>query len=672
MELTVRSTDVTLSEPIVLLNSDDCLEMGVSATDRVRITGGCSALSAVVISDTVAPEGTVSMAPMYMERYGTREGERVRVEYATMPESVRSIRRKINGRRLGYEEIRSIVDDVQEGSLSQKEILAFVSAFNVNNSDITEIAYLTRAMAATGRTVDLGVRPVFDFHSLGGVPGNHVTPIVVSIVASEGLVIPKLSSRAVSSACGSADFENVFCDVEMDAETLGRTVRRTMGVFACGNDDYAPVGSTIIDAERPLGIDPRPTMMASIMSKKVALGTTHLLVDIPTGVGTKVPDLDAARSFAADLIDLGTVLGIHVECAATCGGQPVGSTIGPVLEARECIAALEGGDADPALVDKACSLAGIILEMGGARDGRERAQEILRSGRAHEKFLEIVEAQNGSRSLRSSDLVPGSFSRDVHSGYAGVVQYVDNHSMTAIAKAAGSPSDPGAGVELLHKAGDEVSAGDVLFRIYAENQAKLDRAVETARSRRPMAVSSKAAVRMPPESVLERIPAKAMLDLIRFRHGARSSYRYVSHTVPFGDDHGFHRSGEEEVQRQEVLRRAGFAGDARQDHRGRYGSSDCQEPAAGQDIRHQERRGPGEGGFAHAVQVRSAGGAAVHDGSRRDVAESAPGGHILRAGGCKHRCDAYDAGGGRHRSGVPVDKLLRELRCGEGVRNPCG
>lgn len=521
MELVVRSTDVTLSEPIVLLNSDDCLTMGVSATDRVRITGVRSALSAVVISDSVAPKGTVSMAPMYMERYGTSEGGRVRVEYAPMPESVRSIRKKINGSRLGYDEMRSIVDDVQAGSLSQKEILAFVSAFNVNNSDVTEIAYLTRAMAATGKSVDLGERPVFDFHSLGGVPGNHVTPIVVSIVASEGMLIPKLSSRAVSSACGSADFEDTFCDVEMDAATLKRTVLRTRGVFACGNDDYAPVGSTIIDAERPLGIDPRPTMMASIMSKKVALGTTHLLVDIPTGLGNKVPDLESARSFANDLIDLGTVLGIHVECVATYGSQPVGSTVGPILEARECIRALENRDAPRALVDKACSLAGIILEMGGVRNGKDTANSILRSGRAHEKFLEIVEAQNGPKGLTSDDLIPGGFSKEVHSKFTGTVQYIDNSSITAIAKAAGSPTDIGAGIELFHTAGDSVSEGDVLFVIYAENAAKLQRAIETARSRRPMAVSTKASVRIPDETVLERFPSKEMLDLIRFRNGSK-------------------------------------------------------------------------------------------------------------------------------------------------------
>ncbi len=397
------------------------------------------------------------------------------------------------------------------------EIIAYVSAFNVNNSDLAEVAYLTRSMAETGRTVDFGSRTIFDFHSLGGVPGNKITPIVVSIVASEGIIIPKLSSRAVSSACGTSDYVDTFCDVEMDTESLIKAVKRTGGVFACGNEDYAPVGRMIIKAERPMGIDPRPTMMASIMSKKVALGTTHLLVDIPMGKGSKIPDEDTAEGFAKDLIDLGTILGIHVECAVTCADQPVGRCIGPILEARECMSVLEKGRTDGSVAEKACGMAGIILEMAGQEDGLSRAVEILGSGQAYKKFLEIVKEQNGDPSIRSDDLVPGSFVKDVHAKRSGIVQYVDNAGMVAIAKGAGAPSDLGAGIELVRKYGERVEKGDVLFRIYAENQAKLDRAVQSARSRRPMEVHDRPVEPNPESMVVRRIPSKEMLDLIRFR-----------------------------------------------------------------------------------------------------------------------------------------------------------
>jgi AMP phosphorylase len=273
----------------------------------------------------------------------------------------------------------------------------------------------------------------------------------------------------------------------------------------------------IIRAERPMGIDPRPTMMASIMSKKVAIGTTHLLVDIPLGRTTKTPDLASARDFAESIRNLGTILGIHIECAITRADQPLGRAIGPILEARECIEVLEGRDADPEIVDKACSIAGIILEMAGEKDGRARAEEILRSGKAHEKFLQIVKTQNGNPNLKSTDLIPGSFCKDVHAKRDGFVGYIDNHSLVAIAKATGAPFDPEGGIEMLHKVGDAVKEGDVLFRIYAGSKPLLERAIESARSRRPMAV-----VAEPPEitegpMVVERIPTKEMLDLIRFR-----------------------------------------------------------------------------------------------------------------------------------------------------------
>ena len=538
MRLSVRRASLTHPEPIVILNTDDCLEMGVSVTDRVIISNGKAMALSVAVSEAPWSKGVVSMGSHTMEVLSVSEGDTVDVRYSPPPESIVSIRRKIDGFRLDPSELKSVVDDIAAGAITQKEILSFVSAFTSVNSDLHEVAELARAMASTGRTVDLGIHPVFDFHSLGGVPGNSITPVVVSIVASEGLKIPKMSSRAVSSACGTADYVSVFSDVEMDADDLERAVSSVGGVFICGNEDFAPVGKSIIDAERPLGIDPRPTMMASIMSKKIAIGTTHLLVDIPVGPGTKVADEDAAESIADDLIDLGTILGMHVECVTTRGSQPVCGAIGPVLEARACIRMLENDSTDRFAVSKACELAGILLEMAGIREGSVRAREVLESGAAHEKFLEIVALQHGDPHIRSGDLVPGSFIKDVHASRSGVLARIDNPGLVAVAKAAGAPSDVGAGLEIFRRAGDRVGKGDTLFRIYAESRAKLDRAVESARSRRPMAVSDTASdILSDMDPVIVRHPSKAMLDMIRYRirrsHSLILSIRSVF--LPFMD-----------------------------------------------------------------------------------------------------------------------------------------
>ena len=491
MRLIARPEDVNVSDPIVIMHSDDCLKLGVDVTDRVRITAKDSVVASMMITDNPAIKGKIVMPSWICARCGTVYDHYVEVEYCPLPESVRSIRKKIDGGRLSSEEISAIVSDIDDGGLSDKEILSFISAFNVNNASITEVADLTRAMASTGTTVDFGPGDLYDFHSLGGVPGNKITPIVVSIVASEGFRIPKLSSRAISSACGTSDFVETFCSVELDVQTLKKAVAETGGVFACGNEDYAPVGRRIINAERPMGIDPRPTMLASIMSKKVALGTNKLLIDIPMGEGSKIPDMCIAEEFARDISSLGKSLGMTIRCAVTCADQPIGTAIGPILEARECIRIMEDGDGDRSVVDKACGMAGILLEMGGKGDGESLAREILRSGRALSKFREIVKAQGGDPDIKSIDMVPGSFSKDVHAKRSGYVQYIDNQCMVAIAKGAGAPFDAGAGIELLHKKGDYVDEGEPLFRIYAENQAKLDRSVDSARSRRPMLVGPK-------------------------------------------------------------------------------------------------------------------------------------------------------------------------------------
>ena len=487
MKFTARLTDLSTPDPLIVMGRDDALKLGVDVTDRVKVTGGRSGIASVAISDSDQINGSVFLPQRMMDRCGLSDGDTAEVEFCPLPESVRSIRKKIEGGVLNEQEIHSIVSDIQDGGLSDREILSFVSAFNVNNANLEEIGYLTKAMASTGDTIDFGTGDLYDFHSLGGIPGNKITPIVVSIVASQGLIIPKLSSRAISSACGTSDFVETFCRVELDAQELKSAVASAGGVFACGNVDYAPVGRKIIRAERPMGIDPRPMMLASIMSKKVALGTKNLLIDIPMGEGSKIEDMSVAEEYARDLIGLGKELGMRVECVVTCADQPIGTTVGPVLEARECIRTLEDGDGERSVVDKACGIAGMLLEMGGFDNGESLAREILRSGKAHSRFMEIVRAQGGGE-VRSSDLVPGAFVKDIHAKRAGYVEYIDNPSIVAIAKGAGAPSDRGAGIELLHKKGDRVEKGEVLFRIYAENESKLERATDSARSRRPMHV----------------------------------------------------------------------------------------------------------------------------------------------------------------------------------------
>lgn len=487
MKLEVKYYDVDTSEPTVLLHDADCEEIGVKENDRVNIIGPKTAIALVSRSDTLVSKGTIMMSAPLIAQCRTKDGDVVNVTYAAKPDSVRSIRRKMDGEKLSKEEIEGIVVDILDNKLSKIEISAWLTALYINGMDIDEIADFTMAMANTGDIIKFDREPVFDFHSLGGVPGNKITPIVVSIVAAAGVMIPKLSSRAISSACGTSDFVETFCDVLIDADRLKTISEEVGGVFAWGGGmNLAPVDDLVIKIEHPLGINPRAQMLASIMSKKVAVGATHLLVDIPTGAGTKVPTIEVARSYARDLMDLGEKIGMHVECAITYADQPVGNAVGPNLEARECISILEGQKHPASVIEKACDCAGIILEMAGMPNGSVKAREILDSGEAYKKFMEIVVAQGGSPELKSSDLVPGKFSYDVVSAKSGYVHSIHNKDIVAIAKAAGAPSDKGAGLMIYLKRGQRVEAGQTLFTIYADNESKLKRAKEIAIKYPPM------------------------------------------------------------------------------------------------------------------------------------------------------------------------------------------
>ncbi|MCL2713005.1 MAG: AMP phosphorylase, partial [Methanomassiliicoccaceae archaeon] len=462
--------------------------------------------SVVSISDTMLKSGEILIPRPILQKIGAKEGKEIEVVYSPKPESVRSIRKKMDSEKLTKDEINEIVFDILEGKLSKIEISAWLTALYINGMDNEEIANFTQSMVNTGEKITFERTPVFDFHSLGGVPGNKITPIVVSIVAAAGLMIPKTSSRAISSACGTSDIVEVFCNVELEAAQLKEISERVGGVMAWGGSmNIAPVDDMVIEIEYPLGINPRAQMLASILSKKLAISATHLLVDIPMGAGTKVRTLEEAREYAGDLMELGTRLGMRTECAITYGDQPVGNAIGPALEAKECIKILEGSDHPASVIEKACDLAGMILEMGGIPDGPSKAREILSSGKAFSKFREIVKAQGGSENITSDHINLGKFVHDVKAVRAGYVHSINNKDLVAIARAAGAPSDKGAGILLFRKKGQRAEKGDILFQIFADNQAKADRARDVAIKLEPMDIEGMLIKKVPNASALKSL-----------------------------------------------------------------------------------------------------------------------------------------------------------------------
>ncbi|GFO95972.1 AMP phosphohydrolase, partial [groundwater metagenome] len=261
----------------------------------------------------------------------------------------------------------------------------------------------------------------------------------------------------------------------------------------------------LIRAEYPLSIDPRCQMLASIMAKKGAVGADCVVIDIPIGSGTKVPTIEEGKKLARDLIELGERLGMRVECAMTYGASPVGRTVGPAVEVREAIKVLETMEGPNSLIEKSTALAGILLEMGGAAargQGKEKAMETLRSGKAFTKLKEIIEAQGGNPNITHTDIKAGENRADLASPADGYVIEFDNKRIVEIARIAGAPIDKGAGVWIHRKKGETVNKGDPLITIFADKSWKLTNALKSAEKDYPIIVEGMLLERVQPYRVI--------------------------------------------------------------------------------------------------------------------------------------------------------------------------
>lgn len=412
------------------------------------------------------------------DQLGVERGHTASIQQAEAPVSIAALHRKIDGERLGREDFHAIVRDIAEHRYSKIELSAFVVATNRGELDREEVFFLTEAMIDSGRRVDWREPLVVDKHCIGGIPGNRTSMLVVPIVAAHGLVCPKTSSRAITSPAGTADTMEVLANVELPFDRLAEIVREHRACLAWGGTaDLSPADDVLISVERPLSLDSPGQMVASILSKKIAAGSNHLVLDIPIGPTAKVRSMPEAQRLRRLFEYVARRLNLSLDVVITDGRQPIGNGVGPVLEARDVMRVLENHPLAPQdLRQKSLRLAGRLLECdpdirGG--DGYAIARDILDSGRALKKMMAIIEAQGG-KAFDHEHPQLGALSFDVCAPQDGVVTGIDNLRIARIAQLAGAPKVQGAGVDLARKLGDQVRAGEPLYRVYASFQSDLE------------------------------------------------------------------------------------------------------------------------------------------------------------------------------------------------------
>ena len=472
-------------DAIVLMREDSpvCRSEGHAPRSQVLLLANGREVTATLYQvgrDDIVQPDEAGLSEAAWARLGVSDGQEIQVRHSPALTSMSSVRRRVFGARLDAAALRDIISDVAAGRYTDVHLSAFLTACSALPMDLEEVVHLTRSMVQVGDRLSWDHPVVIDKHSVGGLPGNRTTPLVVAIVAANGLVIPKTSSRAITSPAGTADTMETLTNVDLNLAAMRRVVEQEGGCLAWGGAvRLSPADDVLIRVERVLDIDTEGQLVASVLSKKIAAGSTHVVLDIPVGPTAKVRSQEDADAIAKVLTAVAQRCGLSVRCVQTDGGQPVGRGIGPALEARDVLAVFRGAPDAPAdLRRRACLLAGAALELAGRcapGEGEQLAEQTLTDGRAWAKFQRICEAQGGLREPPRSTV-----SRPVLAARSGRLIAMNNRTLGRLAKLAGAPDDKAAGVELHARLGDEIAAGEVLLTVHADAPGALAYALDYA------------------------------------------------------------------------------------------------------------------------------------------------------------------------------------------------
>lgn len=481
--LRVRRLGIDTHQTPVVYMRDDCAVCraeGFEAQSQVKLTLGERMILAtlnVVHGDWLAGD-EAGLSESAWRMLAPRPEDHLVVSHPRPLESFAHVRAKLYGNRLSAGQLDQVIADVVRGRYADVHLAAFVAACAGDRLDEVETIHLTSAMIDSGARLSWGKPLVVDKHSVGGLPGNRTTPIVVAIVAAFGLYMPKTSSRAITSPSGTADAMETMTNVALDLDRLREVVEREGGCLAWGGSVHlSPADDLLIRVERALDIDSEAQLVASILSKKAAAGATHVVIDMPVGATAKVRTPRAANYLSALMVRVGKAIGLQVRVLPGDGSQPVGRGVGPALEAHEVLAVLRRQPGAPAdLRARATALAGTLLEIGtdvAAGRGAVLAEAALDDGRAWRKFLAICKAQGG---FREPPRAP--WRHPVPAPAPGRVAAFDNRRLSRIAKLAGAPQAPAAGLELHHRLGEAVARGEPLYTVHAQTPGELSYALD--------------------------------------------------------------------------------------------------------------------------------------------------------------------------------------------------
>ena len=466
---------------IVMLNAEQADKYWIKNGDKISLIRKREEFVVdVALTDKYVQANEIWVTNDFLEEYPIMHGDTVLVSFVkNNPLSMQAIRKKLLWKKITDEEIDAIIEDVKDNKIHDLVLAYYVATSFFYKSDVHELAYTTKA---TAYTWDMYRFPwiVAGKYCIWWVPGNETTMIVIPILASLWITMPKTFSKAITSPAATGECVNVLMDIEFDKQQV---IRLADKVWAClvWNEklNLAPVNDRIIKVSSPLGMEPYARMISSIMAKNYAMWINHCLIDIPMWPTAKVATMKDAKRVANRFKEIWEYLWIKMDVQITDGSQPIGKWIWACLQAREALRILQQYKIrSEDLEKKAIFLASRILVLCWKAPNMKNAKKLvndqLSSWEARKKMQEIIKAQNWDPNIKSEDIQLGKFSHDVIAEKDCIITKVDMRHLNTMVRWLWAPKEYQAGIYLHKKLWDKIKKWEVIYTMYSPSANKLN------------------------------------------------------------------------------------------------------------------------------------------------------------------------------------------------------
>ena len=466
---------------IVMLNTEQASNYGIKDDDKISLIRKWEEFVVdVVLSDKYVQANEIWVTNDFLEEYPIMEWDTVLISFVqSNPLSMQAIRKKLLWKKITDVEIDAVIEDIKNHKIHDLVLAYYVATSFFYKSDIHELAYTTKA---TAYTWDMYRFPwiVAGKYCIWWVPWNETTMIVVPILASLWVTVPKSFSKAITSPAATGECVNVLMDIEFDKQEV---IRITDKVWAClvRNEklNLAPVNDRIIKVSSPLWMEPYARMISSIMAKNYAMWINHCLIDIPMWPTAKVATARDAKRVAKRFKEIWEYLWIKMDVQITDGSQPIGRWIWACLQAREALRILQQFKTrSKDLEEKSIFLASRILLLCWVAETIENAENLaktqLKNWEAWKKMQEIIKAQNWNPNIKSEDVELWKFSFDVVATKNCAINKVDMRLLNTMVRWLWAPKEYKAWIYLHKKLWDKVKKWEVIYTMYSPSANKLN------------------------------------------------------------------------------------------------------------------------------------------------------------------------------------------------------